>query len=60
MEAYGVFYAAEKAKLYSNTKAIVIKSICDFANEEKDDSYHHFASHASARTMYKLFTEYVF
>ncbi|MFY9071764.1 hypothetical protein [Aliarcobacter butzleri] len=56
MEAYGVFYAAKKSK----TEPIIIKSICDFADEAKDDEYHIFASYASARTMYKLFTEYLF
>ncbi|PLY09967.1 MAG: hypothetical protein C0626_07180 [Arcobacter sp.] len=56
MEAYGVFYAASKSK----TKAVVLKAICDFADEAKDDEYHTFAAYSSARTMYKLFTEYIF
>lgn len=60
MEAYGVFYAIKQVEDYSDTKVLVIKSICDFADEAKEDSYHRFASYASARTMHHLFTQYVF
>lgn len=58
MEAYGVFYAAYSATKYG-AEAIVIKGICDFANEDKDDSFHRFAGFASAQVLYGLFTKYI-
>lgn len=46
MEAYGVAYAAAHA---ADPKPFVIiaKSVCDFADERKDDSYQKFAAYTS-------------
>ena len=48
MESYSIFYAA-----YNSTepkpKAIVIKSICDFADAEKSDKYQKFAAYTSSQ-----------
>jgi len=58
MEAYGVFCAAKKSTK-NGAEAIVIKSICDFADAEKNDDYQEFSAYASAQTLYKLATEYI-
>ena len=38
MESYGIFYAAANAT-HPKPKAIVIKSICDYADSKKSDQY---------------------
>lgn len=43
MESYSVVYAA-KNFLSPRPKAIIIKSICDYADEEKSDKYQKFAA----------------
>lgn len=48
MESYSVYYAAQNA-LDPKPKPIVIKSICDFANSEKDDKFQKFAAYNSAQ-----------
>lgn len=59
MEAYGVAYAVwNTPKKYRPKSVIIIKAICDFANEKKNDDYQEFAAYASAQTLYKLFTDY--
>jgi len=58
MEAYGVFYAAKKSTK-NGAEAIVIKSICDFADDKKNDDYQEFSAYASAQTLYKLVTEHI-
>ena len=47
MESYGIYYAAMNAS-EPRPKAIVVKSICDFANSEKGDKYQKFAVYTSA------------
>ena len=47
MESYGVFYAAANST-HPKPKAIVIKSICDYANAEKSDQYQKFAAYTSS------------
>lgn len=56
MEAYGVFEASSH---FQDVNAVVIKSVCDFADETKDDRYHDFSSYMSAMILYKLFMHYV-
>lgn len=53
MESYGFYYAA------SNTRCvqpdyICIKSVCDFADEKKDDRFHKVASYLAAQTTLDL------
>jgi nucleoside phosphorylase len=35
----------------ANLSCAVIKGVCDFADEEKDDAFHHYAAEAAARWM---------
>lgn len=46
MEAYGVAYAAKHAT-EPQPRAIIAKSICDFADSRKDDNYQKFAAYTS-------------
>lgn len=46
MESYGVAYAAAHA-VEPRPKAIIAKSICDFADERKTDKYQRFAAYTS-------------
>lgn len=46
MEAYGVVYATQNAT-EPRPDAIVIKSVCDYANNEKSDQYQKFAAYTS-------------
>ncbi|MNU11754.1 hypothetical protein D3C72_2598600 [compost metagenome] len=55
MEAYGVFAAAHEAP-HPQPKVIVLKSVCDFANPEKNDSYQEYAAYTSAQA-FKLLVE---
>ena len=47
MESYSVFYTAENCTS-PRPKALVIKSICDYANDEKSDQYQKFAAYTSS------------
>lgn len=58
MESYGVFYAARKA-WNSKTEPIVIKSICDYADEEKCDLYQKFAAFTSSEFAKLLYERYL-
>ena len=53
MESYGIFYAAANST-NPKPKAIVIKSICDYADAEKSDQYQKFAAYTSSE-----FTKYL-
>lgn len=55
MEAYGVVYAAQNATA-PRPRALVIKSVCDYANNEKSDQYQKFAAYTSCEFA-KLLTE---
>lgn len=55
MEAYGVFAAANEAP-YPQPAALVLKSVCDFANADKNDGHQDYASYTSARA-FQLFAE---
>ena len=46
MESYGMFYAATHTR--KNCLPICIKSICDFADNNKSDSYQEYAAYTSA------------
>ncbi|WP_264531547.1 response regulator [Flavobacterium sp. N502540] len=53
METYGVFYSAAHCQ---KPKPIVfsVKSACDFANEEKNDSFQDYAAYTSASLIHKF------
>jgi nucleoside phosphorylase/CheY-like chemotaxis protein len=55
MEAYGVFGAADEAPL-PPPKAFALKSVCDFADEEKSDEFQAYAAYTSASAL-KIFME---
>ncbi len=57
MEIYAIYKAAYESNI--GTKAIAIKGIVDYVDEDKGDDWHEFASYASAKTLYKLFMEYI-
>ena len=46
MESYGVAYAATHA-MNPKPHVIIAKSVCDFADERKDDMYQQFAAYTS-------------
>lgn len=50
MEAYAVMAAAEGA----NTRGLVIKSVCDFADATKADDWQPYAAHTSAAFFHEL------
>lgn len=58
MEAYGLIYAAKNA---TNPKPepLVIKSVCDFANENKHDGFQKYASYTSANFLYEYARRYI-
>ncbi len=53
MESYGVFYSASQC---SDPKpvAISLKSVCDYANEEKNDFWQDYAAYTSANYMFQI------
>lgn len=53
MEAAGIAYACEAA----NTGFLVIKSVSDYANEEKNDRYREYAAATAAAFLYSLLAE---
>jgi len=57
MEAYGFAYAASIAD-YKPPKSIIIKSVCDFANPDKNDNWQAYAAYTSAQMAYKVLINY--
>ena len=47
MESYSILFAAENAK-EPKPKALVVKSICDYADSSKSDQYQRFAAYTSS------------
>lgn len=58
MESYAVAYAAKNAP-DPRPKAVVIKSVCDFGDEHRDDKYQLFAAHTSAEFAKLLYEEFL-
>ncbi len=58
MESYAVMYAARNA-VEPRPKAIVIKSICDFADGRKDDRYQRFAAYTSTEFAKQLLESFL-
>lgn len=57
MEIYGVYYAANWA-IKPRPKFVALKSISDFADKDKTDDYHKYASYTSAKVFEKLAKDY--
>lgn len=57
MEAYGMYYAANWS-VNPKPKFLAIKSICDYADQKKDDNYHEYAAYTSVKVFEKLAKEY--
>jgi nucleoside phosphorylase len=55
METYGVFAAGRECTL-PQPKVFALKSVCDFGDEEKNDSWQHYAAFTSAQAL-RVFVE---
>lgn len=53
MEIYGVFYAAKKL----DVDVVAMKSICDFADDSKNDIFQPYCAYSSAYALNKLFID---
>lgn len=53
MESYGIFYSANNT-VNPKPIPIVIKSVCDFGNLDKDDEYQIYAAYTSANFIYEF------
>ena len=58
MEAYAVAYAAAHAPCPRPT-AIIVKSVCDYADSEKSDQYQKFAAYTAAEFANLLYEKYL-
>ena len=58
MEAYGMYYAANWS-VNPKPQFFAIKSICDFADQKKNDDFHEYASYTSVKVLEKLVKEYL-
>ena len=58
MESYGIYYTAQNAT-FPKPKAIVVKSICDYADSEKSDKYQKFAAYNSSLFTKELIEKYL-
>lgn len=56
MEAYSIYLTKH---FLHNCKGLVIKSICDFADEHKADDFQSYASYTSATFLYQLIVNYL-
>jgi hypothetical protein len=57
MESYGLYAAATESQL-PQPLAMSIKSVADFANESKEDSYQKYAGYTSAETLRALWSNF--
>lgn len=57
MEAYGVMCAAEYSP-EPKPEVMVVKSVCDFADNKKNDDFHLYAAYTSASFIVKYIKEY--
>ena len=58
MESYAVMYAVKSAPI-PKPKGLIIKSVCDYANEEKSDQYQKFAAYTSAQFAKLLYEKFL-
>lgn len=59
MESYSIYYAARHCAA-PRPKALVVKSICDFADSGKSDQYQKFAAYTSSGYVKYLLENYLF
>lgn len=59
MESYAVMYAAGQAPA-PRPMGLVIKSVCDYADDEKSDQYQKFAAYTSAQFAKLLYEKYLY
>lgn len=57
MEIYGLYAAADEA-LQPKPKAFALKSVCDFANQDKADNVQRYAAYTSAKVLQLLMEKY--
>lgn len=55
MEGHAFYRAAEEFKI----PALLVKGVCDYADPDKDDTYHKYAARVSARYILSFIKEYV-
>lgn len=53
MEAYGVYFASDNS-LLPKPETMVLKSVCDFADKNKNDNFQKYAAYTSAQVMYHI------
>ena len=58
MESYGILYAAQNAAA-PRPKAVIIKSICDYADQQKSDQYQKFAAYTSSMFTKELIEQHL-
>ena len=58
LEVYGLFGAADDAPVPS-PKAFALKSVCDFADEHKNDDLQSYAAYTSARALQVFMETYL-
>lgn len=58
METYAVLYAAQHC-MKPRPKSFSVKSVCDFADEEKNDKFQKYAAYTSANFLYELVTNHL-
>ncbi|MGJ4899829.1 hypothetical protein ACQR2B_32930 [Bradyrhizobium oligotrophicum] len=58
MEAYGLFAAAMSAE-FPRPTPLTIKSVCDFADEQKSDEFQKYAAYTSAQALGRFFERYM-
>ena len=58
MESYAVMYAVKQAPA-PRPMGLVIKSVCDYADEEKSDKYQRFAAYTSAQFAKIVYEKYL-
>ena len=51
MEGYGLYLACH---FFNQTNPLVIKSVCDFGDSEKNDDYQDYAAYTSAEFLYSF------
>lgn len=60
METYGIFYAVKHCQKPRPLAAFSIKSISDFADPQKNDTYQKYAAYTSASFLFRFVTEKLF
>lgn len=58
MEAYGLIYASNHAT-HKRPYPLIIKSVCDYADKEKNDGFQDYAAYTSAQFLYEYAREFI-